>query len=180
MPYSGLPTLDIGPVAVLVVVVALVLGLFIQAPGGVLVARDGAAFRTRLDPGLCGALEGASLLEAPVPSLLHLGAPELVLPTVRRHSTGAPVTSVDSEMTGSEASADFDVDAMITRFRERAKAVRSRGVPPLEGADRRRFVERMQLDYQDFAMLGDAAGSLEDGVLVLRVDLRPGTGAPAE
>jgi len=76
-------------------------------------------------------------------------------------------------MTGSEGSADFDVDAMVTRFRERAKAVRSRGVPPLEGADRRRFVERMQLDYQDFAMLGDAAGSLEDGVLVLRVDLRP-------
>ena len=78
-------------------------------------------------------------------------------------------------MTGSEGSGDFDVDAMVTRFRERAKAVRSRGVPPLEGADRRRFVERMQLDYQDFAMLGDASGSLEDGVLVLRVDLRPGT-----
>ena len=68
---------------------------------------------------------------------------------------------------------DFDVDAMVARFKERAKAVRSRGVPPLEGADRRRFVERMQLDFQDFAMLGDAAGSLEDGVLVLRVDLRP-------
>jgi hypothetical protein len=31
----------------------------------------------------------------------------------------------------------------------------------------------MQLDYQDFAMLGDATGALEDGVLVLRVDLRP-------
>ncbi len=78
-------------------------------------------------------------------------------------------------MTDSE---DFDVEAMVARFRERAKAVRSRGVPPLEGADRRRFVERMQLDYQDFAMLGDATGTLEDGVLVLRVDLRPG-GEPA-
>jgi len=75
-------------------------------------------------------------------------------------------------MPGSE-NAEFDVDAMVARFRERAKAVRSRGVPPLEGADRRRFVERMQLDFQDFAMLGDAAGSMEDGVLVLRVDLRP-------
>lgn len=71
------------------------------------------------------------------------------------------------------AEGEFDVDAMVARFRERAKAVRSRGVPPLEGADRRRFVERMQLDYQDFAMLGDATGSLDDGVLVLRVDLRP-------
>ncbi len=76
-------------------------------------------------------------------------------------------------MVGSESTGEFDVDAMVSRFRERAKAVRSRGVPPLEGADRRRFVERMQLDYQDFAMLGDATGSLEDGVLTLRVDLRP-------
>ncbi|MDQ4091452.1 MAG: hypothetical protein M3163_14295 [Actinomycetota bacterium] len=71
---------------------------------------------------------------------------------------------------------EFDVDAMVARFQERAKAVKSRGVPPLEGADRRRFIERMQLDYQDFAMLGDASASLEDGVLVLRIDLRP----PAE
>ncbi|MFN2606801.1 MAG: hypothetical protein ABR511_02715 [Acidimicrobiales bacterium] len=68
---------------------------------------------------------------------------------------------------------ELDVDAMIRRFRERATAVRSRGMPPLEGADRRRFIERMQLDYQDFAMLGDASGTVEDGVLVLRVDLRP-------
>jgi len=77
-------------------------------------------------------------------------------------------------MTGSEPADDFDAEAMVARFRERAKAVRSRGVPPLEGADRRRFIERMQLDYQDFAMLGDATASLDDGVLVLRVDLRPG------
>jgi hypothetical protein len=67
----------------------------------------------------------------------------------------------------------LDVDAMISRFRERAQAVRNRPMPPLEGPDRKRFVERMQLDYQDFAMLGDASGALEDGVLVLRVDLRP-------
>jgi hypothetical protein len=85
------------------------------------------------------------------------------------------VASVDSEMTGTDPAGDFDAEAMVARFRERAKAVRSRGVPPLEGADRRRFIERMQLDYQDFAMLGDATASLDDGVLVLRVDLRPDT-----
>jgi len=158
-----------------VILAVFLLGLLVEAPGGVLVAGDRTALGTGLDPGLCGALEGASLLEAPVPSLLHLGAPELVLPTVRRHSTGAPVASVDSDMTDSQPAPDFDVEAMVTRFRERAKAVRSRGVPPLEGADRRRFVERMQLDFQDFAMLGDASGSLDDGVLVLRVDLRAGT-----
>lgn len=68
---------------------------------------------------------------------------------------------------------DFDVDAMVTRFKERAAAVRKRGVPPLEGDDRKRFIQRMQVDYQDYAMLGDATGGLEDGVLVLRIDLRP-------
>lgn len=68
---------------------------------------------------------------------------------------------------------EFDVEAMIERFRQRAKAVRSRGVPPVEGPDRRRFLEQAKNDFQDYAMLGDAVGTLEDGVLTLRVDLRP-------
>ncbi|MEY2568063.1 MAG: hypothetical protein QOE35_2592 [Actinomycetota bacterium] len=70
-------------------------------------------------------------------------------------------------------SEQLDVDAMIERFRQRAKAVRSRGVPPLEGTERKRFIEQARLDFMDYAMLGDAAASIEDGVLVLRVDLRP-------
>jgi hypothetical protein len=68
---------------------------------------------------------------------------------------------------------EFDPQAMIERFRERARAVRSRGVPPVEGPDRRRFIEQAKLDHLDFAMLGDAEASLEDGILTLRVDLRP-------
>jgi len=67
----------------------------------------------------------------------------------------------------------FDPAAMVERFRERARAVRNRGIPPIEGPERRRFVERMQVDYQDFAMLGDAEATLEDGILTLRIDLRP-------
>jgi len=67
----------------------------------------------------------------------------------------------------------FDPVAMVERFRERARAVRNRGIPPIEGPERRRFVERMQVDYQDFAMLGDADATLEDGILTLRIDLRP-------
>lgn len=67
----------------------------------------------------------------------------------------------------------FDVDAMIARFQERARAVRDRSLPPLEGTARQEYMRRAQIDYQDFAMLGDAEGSLEDGVLVLKVDLRP-------
>ena len=68
---------------------------------------------------------------------------------------------------------DFDVQAMIERFRERAKAVRSRGIPPVEGPERRRFIEQAKNDYMDYAMLGDADGELDDdGILTLRVDLR--------
>jgi hypothetical protein len=66
----------------------------------------------------------------------------------------------------------LDVDAMIERFRDRAHAVRERGLPPLEGEARRRYMEQAQLDFQDFAMLGDATASLDDGVLTLRIDLR--------
>jgi len=70
---------------------------------------------------------------------------------------------------------DFDVNALIQRFQDRAKAVRSRGVPPVEGPERKRFVEQMQFDYMDFAMIGDAEGALDEGILTLRVDLRPKT-----
>lgn len=68
---------------------------------------------------------------------------------------------------------EFDIPAMIQRFRERAQAVRNRGMPPVEGADRKRIMQQMQADFQDFAMVGDASGAIEDGFLVLRVDLRP-------
>ncbi|MGH9170326.1 MAG: hypothetical protein ACRD0Z_05590 [Acidimicrobiales bacterium] len=67
----------------------------------------------------------------------------------------------------------FDFQAMISRFQERAEAVRRRGLPPVEGAERKRILDQMKLDFQDFAMLGDATGELEDGVLTLRIDLRP-------
>ena len=67
----------------------------------------------------------------------------------------------------------FDPQAMIERFRRRAEAVRDRGLPPVEGAERQRFREQAQLDYMDFAILGDASAELDDGVLTLTVDLRP-------
>jgi hypothetical protein len=68
---------------------------------------------------------------------------------------------------------ELDVAAMIERFRERANAVRNRPLPPVAGPDKKRFIERAQIDFQDFAILADASGSIEDGFLVLRVDLRP-------
>lgn len=67
----------------------------------------------------------------------------------------------------------LDLDAMVQRFRERAGAVKRRNMPPVEGEQRKEFVRQAQLDFQDFAMIGDARATLEDGVVVLRIDLRP-------
>jgi hypothetical protein len=67
----------------------------------------------------------------------------------------------------------LDVDAMLARFRDRAAAVRERGLPPVAGADRERFIQQAQFDFQDYAIIADASWEFDDGVLVLRVDLRP-------
>lgn len=67
----------------------------------------------------------------------------------------------------------LDIEAMIQRFRDRAAAVKQRPLPPVAGEERRRFLEQAQSDFRDFAIVGDAVGAVEDGFLVLRVDLRP-------
>jgi hypothetical protein len=69
--------------------------------------------------------------------------------------------------------AELDVDAMLARFRDRAAAVKHRPLPPVAGEERQAFLRQAQADFQDFAIIGDASGTIEDGVLVLRVDLRP-------
>jgi hypothetical protein len=67
----------------------------------------------------------------------------------------------------------FDPASMITRFQERAAAVRKRNLPPVGGEERQRFLKQAETDYMDFAMIGDAKASLDDGILTLRIDLRP-------
>ena len=72
-------------------------------------------------------------------------------------------------------STTFDPQDMILRFRERADAVKRRGLPPVEGPERQMFMDAAKLDFQDFAMLGDATATLDDGILRLEIDLRPPT-----
>jgi hypothetical protein len=69
--------------------------------------------------------------------------------------------------------AAFDPNEMVLRFQQRAEAVRTRGMPPIEGPERVRFREQAQRDFTDFAMIGDAEVELVDGILTLRIDLRP-------
>jgi hypothetical protein len=68
---------------------------------------------------------------------------------------------------------EFDPTEMIARFKERASAVKRRPLPPVAGEERQMFLSQAQTDFQDFAMIGDANAAIEDGFLVLRVDLRP-------
>ena len=67
--------------------------------------------------------------------------------------------------------AQFDVDAMLVREEERAAAVKDRPLPPVAGDERRLFVERAEADYTDYALIGSASWSVEDGELVLRIPL---------
>jgi hypothetical protein len=74
----------------------------------------------------------------------------------------------------------LDLEAMLTRFRDRAHAVRNRPLPPVAGEERTKFIQQAQNDYQDFAIIGDAQATIEDGILTLRVDLRPAPDRPAD
>ena len=158
-----------------------------EAPRGVIGARFGATLRTRLNDDFRRSLERTRFFEAPMASLFHGLAPTrqsadsgvhlTTRPPVRarpgfRHLACLPMAGGTDAPTPSGGDT-FDVAAMIDRFRARARAVRSRSVPPVEGPERRQFLEQMQVDYMDFAMLADAQGSIDDGVLTLRVDLRP-------
>ena len=74
----------------------------------------------------------------------------------------------------------LDLDAMLERFRDRAHAVKNRPLPPVAGEERTKFIRQAQLDYQDFAIIGDAEASLDDGILTLRIDLRPPASSSGE
>ena len=43
----------------------------------------------------------------------------------------------------------------------------------MAGEERQQFINQAKTDYQDFAIIGDATATIEDGILTFRVDLRP-------
>ena len=67
--------------------------------------------------------------------------------------------------------AQFDVDAMLRRYQERAKAVKERPLPPVAGEERKRFVDQANADYTDFALVSTASWEVKDNHLVLRIPL---------
>jgi hypothetical protein len=69
--------------------------------------------------------------------------------------------------------AEFDIDAMIERFRNRAQAVRDRPLPPVAGEERQKFIDQAQTDYTDFSLVANAAWAVEEGQLILKIPLGP-------
>ena len=122
-----------------------------------------------------------------MPSLFHVGLsdqnadqnvlqPGRILPP--ETGFGRPPSPARAQAAGLYHAAmadELDVDALVLRFQERARAVRQRAMPPIEGAERQRFLDQARIDYMDYAMIGDATATLADGVLTLTVDLRPRT-----
>ena len=68
--------------------------------------------------------------------------------------------------------AQFDVDAMLRRYSERAEAVRDRPLPPVAGEERKKFIDQAETDYTDFALVARASWEIDDAHLVLRIPLR--------
>ena len=67
--------------------------------------------------------------------------------------------------------AQLNVDDFLARFRERAAAVKERGIPPLEGEARRVWIESAEYDFRDYTLVGRAEWAVEDDALVLRIPL---------
>ena len=67
--------------------------------------------------------------------------------------------------------AQLDVEEFLARFRDRAQAVKDRGIPPLEGEARQMFIQQAEKDFLDYSLVGSAAWSTEEGHLVLRIEL---------
>jgi hypothetical protein len=68
--------------------------------------------------------------------------------------------------------AQFDVDAMLERFSQRAEAVRSRPLPPVAGEERRKFIAQAETDFTDYALIANATWELDGEHLVLKIPLR--------
>ena len=68
--------------------------------------------------------------------------------------------------------AQLNVDEFVERFRERAAAVKDRGIPPLEGDARREWIASAENDYMDYSLIGRSEWSVEEDALVLRIPLQ--------
>ncbi|MGI8517421.1 MAG: hypothetical protein ACR2ME_03630 [Acidimicrobiia bacterium] len=69
--------------------------------------------------------------------------------------------------------AELDIDALIARYRQRAQAVKERGLPPVAGDERKLLIEQAEKDFLDYALIAAASWTVEGDELILRIPLHP-------
>jgi len=65
----------------------------------------------------------------------------------------------------------FNVDEFISRYKERAEAVKKRSIPPVGGDDRMAFIKQAESDYQDFMMIADSEVEITEEYLIFKYKL---------
>ena len=65
----------------------------------------------------------------------------------------------------------FNVDEFISRYKERAEAVKKRSIPPVGGDDRMAFIKQAESDYQDFMMIADSEIEITQEYLIFKYKL---------
>tara|TARA_X000000368_G_scaffold136999_1_gene107653 strand:+ start:273 stop:482 length:210 start_codon:yes stop_codon:yes gene_type:complete len=65
----------------------------------------------------------------------------------------------------------FNVDEFISRYKERAEAVKKRSIPPVGGDDRMAFIKQAESDYQDFMMIADSEIEVTEEYLIFKYKL---------
>ncbi|MBA4811502.1 MAG: hypothetical protein ACJ0GE_00110 [Candidatus Actinomarina sp.] len=65
----------------------------------------------------------------------------------------------------------FNVDEFISRYKERAEAVKKRSIPPVGGDDRMAFIKQAESDYQDFMMIADSEIEITEEYLIFKYKL---------
>jgi len=65
----------------------------------------------------------------------------------------------------------FNVDEFISRYKERAEAVKKRSIPPVGGDDRIAFIKQAESDYQDFMMIADSEIEVTEDYLIFKYKL---------
>lgn len=65
----------------------------------------------------------------------------------------------------------FNVDEFISRYKERAEAVKKRSIPPVGGDDRMAFIKQAESDYQDFMIIADSEIEITEEYLIFKYKL---------
>ena len=65
----------------------------------------------------------------------------------------------------------FNVEEFISRYKERAEAVKNRSIPPVGGDDRMAFIKQAETDFQDFMIVADSEFTVEEEYLVFKYKL---------